>query len=286
MRRLPSIDIGVRLGKLTVIRDLGIGEDGHSTCEVRCDCGTVKAVKTAEVVSGHVRTCGCGLWSAKARAVEFDLIGKTFGRLTVVKLTGRDSKKYRTCLAKCSCGTEKVVRICKVVSGELRSCGCLLDEYRNKALPKLAKVSHYMKHGLHGNITYNSWMGMVQRCFNKHRHNYADYGGRGIIPCQFLKQSPLNLVSTIGHRPSRDFSLDRIDNNRGYTCGQCDECKEKGWSLNIRWATDVTQCRNRRSNARFTIAGVSKTVVEWSHEMKLPYRKVWDFLRRYATAQS
>lgn len=55
-----------------------------------------------------------------------------------------------------------------------------------------------------------------------------------------------------GRPGGRDYSLDRIDNRRGYVPG------------NVRWATPKMQNRNRSSNKRFTFKGQTKCLVEWA----------------------
>lgn len=72
--------------------------------------------------------------------------------------------------------------------------------------------------------------GARQRCTNPNNPAYASYGGRGI---QF-RLGVEELLSTLGPRPSRTHSLDRIDNDGHYEIG------------NVRWATAKEQAANRR----------------------------------------
>lgn len=103
-----------------------------------------------------------------------DLTGKTFHRLTVIKSAGKNEHKQTMWLCKCKCGKEKEIIGTRLNKGHVKSCGCLMVEAVKKA---------NTTHGMKGTPTYNSWMSMLQRCTNKERSNYKDYGGRGIKVC-------------------------------------------------------------------------------------------------------
>lgn len=60
------------------------------------------------------------------------LIGKVFGRLTVIERAGSDKHGASTWLCRCQCGNEKVVQRGALNQGRVKSCGCLLAEYRSK----------------------------------------------------------------------------------------------------------------------------------------------------------
>lgn len=92
--------------------------------------------------------------------------------------------------------------------------------------------------------TYTSWQQMMHRCYSRACKDYDNYGGAGILACEFLRASPLNLLALLGSRPD-GHSLDRIKNNHGYWCGSCAECSHKNYPKNIRWATPSQQVRNR-----------------------------------------
>lgn len=52
------------------------------------------------------------------------LVGKHFGKLTVIERAGRDSQNYATWLCRCECGKEKIVST-KHLHGGIKSCGCV-----------------------------------------------------------------------------------------------------------------------------------------------------------------
>lgn len=130
----------------------------------------------------------------------------------------------------------------------------------------------------------NIWYGMLRRCFTKGK--MADgYGNRGITVCQRWRclEGLSNFVADMGRRPSKDYSIDRIDNDGHYSCGKCDECRTKGWPANCRWADRTTQSRNRRCARRFTHNGQTKCLSEWCEDLGLDYSTV---LYRLKTGQS
>jgi hypothetical protein len=107
------------------------------------------------------------------------------------------------------------------------------------------------RHGMFGTPTYRAWAAMIQRCKNPNRWAYQFYGKRGIKVCRKWK-SFVGFYADMGHRPSQLHTLDRTDNNKGYSKSNC------------RWATRKDQARNRRSSKFIRYNGQSKTIAEWS----------------------
>ena len=89
-------------------------------------------------------------------------------------------------------------------------------------------------HGMSGTPTYNSSMGMRQRCHNPNAWNYPHYGGRGIQVCNRWLESFENFLADMGEKPSRRHSIGRVDNDGDYTPENC------------RWETMNQQVRNKR----------------------------------------
>lgn len=53
-----------------------------------------------------------------------NIVGKTYGRLTVVQQAEKDKERQAWYLCKCQCGKEIVVRGTSLRNGHTQSCGC------------------------------------------------------------------------------------------------------------------------------------------------------------------
>jgi hypothetical protein len=95
---------------------------------------------------------------------------------------------------------------------------------------------------------YRIWTHMRGRCNNKTDARYADYGGRGIKVCKRWNDSFAAFYADMGKRP-KGLTLDRIDNDKGYSKKNC------------RWATYRDQNLNKRvySSNRLGIKGIRQT---------------------------
>ncbi len=174
-----------------------------------------------------------------------DILGCTFGRLTVVKHLGpRNGQHWWLCV--CVCGKEKAVAANHLRSGRTKSCGCLHDESSHKS---------NRKHGLSKTRIEKIRWHMLDRCRNPNNEHYEDYGGRGIVVCERWINSLIAFAEDMGLPPTPQHSIDRIDNNGNYEPGNC------------RWATQTEQMRNTRVNTLLTFNGKTQCLKAWADEI-------------------
>ncbi len=140
-------------------------------------------------------------------------IGDIFSQLTVVEIMKKWSSvskryhKYAKC--KCSCGKITIVNIQSLKRGKTRSCGHLKKE------SKPGKI-----HGFYKTRIYNIWHSMIQRVTNKNNPSYKNYGGRGIsIPENWSVFK--NFFNDMGQPPSTKHTLERVNNDKGYSKNNC-----------------------------------------------------------------
>jgi len=73
---------------------------------------------------------------------------RRFGRLLVLERAGTDKHRASTWRCGCDCGHEVVVSRPNLVGGRVKSCGCLLAEYRKSPKPRVMAIARAVRwHG-------------------------------------------------------------------------------------------------------------------------------------------
>lgn len=166
------------------------------------------------------------------------LKGKRFERLVAVEYAGDGSW-----WCDCDCGNRVKINTSNLKRGNSRSCGCLQTELR-------------FKHGMSGTPMHGAWKQMIQRCENQKDPAYHNYGGRGITVCDEWHDFS-QFLADMGMRP-KGFQLDRTDNEKGYSKGNC------------RWVTAKVNLNNRRGNNLISFNGETLTIHQWSEKLGIP----------------
>lgn len=125
-------------------------------------------------------------------------------------------------------------------------------------------------HGLSKHPLYTTWCGMMTRCYKSTHAAYKRYGGRGITVCQRWRDSPQNFIDDMGPKPSPQHTIERINNNLGYSPENC--C----------WETIVKQSLNTRRARPMTFNGETKTRRQWAFSLGMPYTTFLAHIYRHA----
>jgi len=142
-----------------------------------------------------------------------DLIGKKFGKLTVIKRIGSTGNKDRLWLCKCNCGGLKEVATGRMTTGHVKSCGCLWKHAKGEAnFYKLYRT--YQQSAKRRKYPFNLTKGEF-RYLTKQKCYYC-----GTLPNSSADRRASNGAYIYN-------GIDRLDNNIGYTFDNCVSCCKK-----------------------------------------------------------
>lgn len=184
----------------TVISETGIKDKfGGTLVNCLCECGATFTARRCDVLSGRRKSCGCARFKHKE-----NLCGRKFHYLKVESYHSTCSQG-RKWLCKCRCGKKVSVLTSKLINGHTKSCGCYRSELgigRNKSF---------------GQITGSYWNSIV--CAARSRGlaleiSIADAWNKFEQQNGKCKYTGSTLSLSKGKRTA---SLDRIDNQKGYT---------------------------------------------------------------------
>lgn len=163
-----------------------------------------------------------------------DLKGQRFGNLVALwRARDRGTKKvYWHC--QCDCGGTSEVISSSLTRGQTKSCGC-------------GQFGHE-KHGGSRLPEYQVWLGMKARCQNPAHNAYENYGGRGIFVCDRWSSDFAAFYCDMGSRPSSHHTIERVNNDEGYSPSNCIWATRKEQNKNQRPRKAKTHCK--RGHAR------------------------------------
>ena len=198
----------------------------------------------------------------KSRGV-INLLGQTFGYLTVIEYVGLNKHNKSTWLCLCMCGNKIETSGNDLRRGHTKSCSCLQKE----------KASNRITHGLSRNrylTGYSCWANIKSRCRNKKSISYKNYGAIGVKMCDRWYYSFDNFINDMGERPSMIHSVDRYPNKKGnYEPGNC------------RWATPDEQARNTKSNVWLECNGIKMVQSDWAKRWGVTSSLIKQHMNKY-----
>lgn len=177
-----------------------------------------------------------------------DITGQRFGRLVAISCGERVRGRFAW-KCQCDCGNTTNVVTAELINGNTKSCGCYATD---------CKSQRKRTHGRSHSRLYNVYDDIKARCYRPNTNHYHLYGGRGITMCsEWLDdfQSFYDWSMANGYDPNAkrgECTIDRIDNNKGYSPDNC------------RWVSGKVQSRNRRTNHYITFNGETKCIREWA----------------------
>lgn len=193
-----------------------------------------------------------------------NLIGRKFNHLTVIGEA--ENRPYKnghagSVMWKCRCDCGNIVTVCpqSLKSGNTKACGCM------SRLPLEKRTTH----NLSRTRNYRIWQAMKARCNNPNNTYYQNYGGRGISLCDEWKNDYLAFhIWSMSHGYNDELTIDRIDNDKGYSPDNC------------QWVTRTVQMSNTRMNHYIEFNGITLTTSQWAEKVGLPRSAMFGRLKR------
>ena len=293
--------VGMKFGKLTVVKFHGINKGGAYLWDCKCDCGNLCTVIGSRLNNGLTKSCGC-LRHENYVCIKHDLTGKRFGRLLVINRVPHEYGQrgvFWNC--KCDCGNTTVATSSNLMGGSVSSCGCYRDDLKNLIIGDIAGKKYKMLTAIEptdkrvdGSVVWKC------RCdcgniVEISRHNLVE-GHR--ISCGCVKAGTTHGVSKY-----RIYRIYKGMKNRCYNTRLeaysrygargiklCDEwlldfmsfykwAMDNGYSdeltidridndrdycpENCRWVSYKAQMNNKRNNVLYTWNGITKTLSQW-----------------------
>lgn len=227
-----EIFTGQLFGRLTILKFT----KNKKEVFVQCKCGKKTNKKWRDIKSGKTKSCGCLVKEGKSR---IDMIGKTFGYLTVISRSPKRNKHKDVlwdCL--CHCGKIKLCTTGALEHGGNTSCGCM-----------------------QGNPTHRDWnlrirriwVGMIARCTSPTATSYHNYGAKGVSVCKEWNDYFIFKKWALNNGYEDHLTLDRFPDKKG-----------NYEPTNCRWATYRQQANNKSNNTVLIIDNEPKTISEWA----------------------
>ena len=185
------------------------------------------------------------------KIIEKDMTPKLIGETYLKYPKGKSKCRLSHGIYECQyCNKEFEAKTNAIKFKNTKSCGCLKGQ----------------NHGLTYHKLYNTAINMIQRCTNPNSTHYKHYGARGISVCEeWLDVATFIAWAEKTYPNLEGYTLDRIDNDKGYSPENC------------RWADTTTQAINRRMQKNNTsgFVGVRLKANKWISVIKVGGKEQW-----------
>jgi len=185
---------------------------------------------------------------------KLNIIGETYGQLTIIKEVASTHKYARNYVCKCICGNTTIVSQSHLRSGHTTSCGCKARLMRKTG--SLRKT-----HGKSRTNLYKVWVQMKQRCNNPKDASYYKYGATGIkVDDSWDTFEPFAEWSK-ANGYIKGLTIDRENGNLGYSPTNCRWVNSSIQAINTKLSTKNTtgykgiNIRNNKYIVRVTNKG-------------------------------
>lgn len=163
-----------------------------------------------------------------------DLTGQIFGKLTVIRRNGKDSRRNAIWECQCECGNIINVRSNSLLTGHTSTCGCTRKDNLLKANYKHGDGVHRKRSRL-----YSIWSAMKSRCENEKSESYKWYGAKGVRVCDSWQDYKIfkewALANGYDEKAKQwECTIDRINPYGNYEPNNC------------RWVSMKVQNNNKR----------------------------------------
>ncbi|MGL5926711.1 hypothetical protein [Chroococcidiopsis sp.] len=191
-----------------------------------------------------------------------NLVGTEKGQLFIKALAGKDSRGHLwECI--CSCGNTQVIPQDSLSSKKGKIC-CDSCTNSRKGLAGL-------KHGYQTHPAYETWRGMIKRCYEPKTNGYKNYGGREvpITVCDEWRESIESFIIWLNNANWKPgLEIDRINNDGSY-------CPE-----NCTLVTSSENCRKRRNTRYITVGEETKSVAYFAEKYNIDRYLVYQRLNQ------
>lgn len=205
-----------------------------------------------------------------------DLTGQKFTRLTVIRHAGKNPWGQNKWECLCDCGKTTYAITGQLRNGMKKSCGCIVSENA---------VARNTTHGLTNDPAWVAFHQAKQRCYNPRFVGAEYYSEKRICMCAGWVDNCAAFCKAVGPRPSPELSIDRINNNGNYSCGECPECIANGWPVNVHWATKTEQSQNRSNTVWLTHNNETHCLSEWARITGISHTTISDRLKAGRTVE-